>query len=150
MKIPAGLQTPLFSLSCQAGHTRGAHQGSLCSPGLGTLCHMASSSRASQRSKVTNYLLIARTNKLLCPYFVCLSSALPTLLNPFYLKSYPPPRSRHRATWLFSEDVHSSVSLSGAPFSPPSPKCSPSPSAQCCLYLFTFTLWASVSRSFDH
>lgn len=54
-------------------------------------------------SKVTNYLLIARTNKpLLGLILFDLSAALDPLLNSFYLKYYPPAVFRPRATWLFS------------------------------------------------
>lgn len=78
--------------------------------------------------KVTNYLLIARTNKPLFGLMLFdLSAALDALLNSFYLKSYPPAVSRPRATWLLSEDAVPSQSPSLVPFLSPFAKCGPCP-----------------------
>lgn len=81
-----------------------------------------------------------------------LSAALDPLFNSS-LEILSSVVSRPRATWLLIRCRFFSVSFVSALLSPfakcgPCPRCNPL--AQCCLYVFTLTFWASVSRSFDH
>lgn len=101
---------PYFN--ARLGAPRGLIQGVLLPP---CALHALPCGFQLQCSKVTNYLLIARTNKLGALLILFdLSAALHALLNPFCLKSYPPPACRPHATWFFS------VAFTGALPSPSS------------------------------
>lgn len=140
-----GLVTSIFPLLF--GCSWRPHPWRLPSFGLCGLCPMASSSSAPLGSKVTNHLLIARTNKL--PSVLIsfdLSAALHTFLNPCYLKSCPPLHPCPCYLVLLLTYQSFSVSFTGT-YSFPLVQdliLSSMPS------LFTFSIWASVSRFFDH
>lgn len=82
-------------------------------------------------SKVTNYLLIARTNKLPSSLIVFdLPTALHALLNPFWMKPYPPAAARRPGPMLPGSSPSTSVPGQApllVPFLPPFPKRGPAP-----------------------